>query len=314
MEFTRGIDAVDGAAPTGEPPVGELEIPGGGGSFAAPGEVTLLAGAPKSGKSTLLTEWALAGATAAGAGAGLTVRPRPWVIASAEDSPARWGARIRSLRADLPSGGGRLTMLSTRDASLFAPKGELGIVGPTERWPDFWRQARAAVRRGRKTMGVRDGGVIVLDPVAAMIEFSPSDPSAARRFVQMAALETAEFPPDAERATAGVTSDPGCAVILCMHSPKRETGGSVISGSLQFEAAARAVLRVTRIPPPAAPAPAKTRAKKSATPTPTLPAGSVVLEFPAANYFRPPDGGICVIRNPQSGGFLAEGIPMEATP
>ena len=202
-------------------------------SVAAEGEVTVLAGAGKVGKSQLLVSLAVAGAHAArdddefGSTCGLRIRAGRVVILSYEDAPKRIDMRVEAMGGEAGD-----VLLVPRPPCIFGFDPELRQWREAPDWSATWKAIRdvnpvlVAVDTGPKAMG---GETI--------------DTGAVIGFLQ--ALE--------REAHAG-----GFAVLVTAHDTKAsrdatqsgaELGAGAIAGSSQWHDSARGVLHLTKTGP-----------------------------------------------------------------
>ena len=203
---------------------------GDSGSLLAPGEPMILTGPPGVGKSTLVLQL-IAGA-AAGFGpwtdvAGLSVRSCPCVLASWEDGQSRLGRRIQDLGIE-PSPA--LFAIEMAARPLYSSEGS-DRTGPTRHWRPFWHEVRALFQDGRDAFeGAGGPGILVLDPALAAYGSDDTLGSGVREFVSAVSTEAAEI---------------GVGVVIIHHPSKRgRPGMDRVGGSVQWTAAARAVLHL----------------------------------------------------------------------
>lgn len=200
------------------------------GSVLAVGEVCILTGPGKVGKSTLARQIALAAASRAGSPkawqvdvAGLDVRGGAAAMISFEDSDRRTFEACRLLSEDaIPAG---LGVLQARGHPLFGVLEGQHLQSRPQRLP-AWFRAWSQIRKAKARL-------VVIDPLGSAFAANSASVEAARAFID--ALRT-----EAERAA--------CGVLLLSHSTKdaRKDGKAgdpgQVAGSAAFSDAARAVL------------------------------------------------------------------------
>jgi len=217
------------------------------GALASVGEVTLLSGEGKIGKSTLVCDIAVGMALlddgAEGAiGIGMMgIRGGAVLIASAEDGPGVVAERVRALGAKRSGDGDpvrRVYILDLRGRPIFRSSGHHDDErGRTAQWADLWREARR----------VRPG-LVVVDPALGTFAGDSNAPGPVREFVGGLAGEAGEI---------------GACVLLVAHSTKeaRSRGHGaktphdqvadlldpgMVGGTTHWSDAARGVLTMAR--------------------------------------------------------------------
>ena len=198
------------------------------GSVLAVGEVCILSGPGKVGKSTLARQITLGAASWAGRPdawqevAGLDVRGGPAALVTFEDSDRRTFNACRLLKDPIPAG---LGVLQARGHPLFGVREGEHLQARPQRLP-AWFQVWAQIRKAKARL-------VVVDPIGSAFLGNSASVEAARAFID--ALRT-----EAERAE--------CGILLIAHSTKdaRKEGKAgdpgQVSGSAAFSDAARAVM------------------------------------------------------------------------
>lgn len=200
------------------------------GSVLAVGEVALLAGQGKVGKSTLARQLCVAAAACPGGlkawkeVAGLEVAGGVSALVTFEDTDRRTFESCRLLEDPLPEG---LGVMQARGHPLFGVREGEHLQARPQRLP-AWFRAWAQIRQAKARL-------VVIDPVGSAFLGNSASVEAARAFID--ALRT-----EAERA--------GCGVLLVAHSTKaarkeKEVDADdpgQVAGSAAFSDAARAVM------------------------------------------------------------------------
>ena len=199
------------------------------GAVLSVGEVAVLSGNGKVGKSTLSLQWAMAAAGCPGGNwqevLGLEVRPGPVVLVSYEDVPRRVFDRARLLSDSIPD---RLHVVNARTYPLFGVREGMSLQNRPERLP-FWFTLWSRIRRIKPVL-------VVLDPLTSLMAARSDTVEAARGLIDHLRTE-------AEKA--------GCGVLVIAHPNKsaRKDGAievDPVAGSMGFSDAARGVLVLKR--------------------------------------------------------------------
>ncbi len=199
------------------------------GSLLSIGEPLAITGLPKAGKSTFSLQLAVK-ATGGKPGSrvnhmGISVRVSPWILASYEDSPFRMRQRASQLGF---TGSDALFFVPMKARPLWQTRDTGTGSGPSPWFARFWDEVGLAARDARRKLGITEGGVLLLDPLAAAFDAGETA-SPARQFIQSM---------NEEAKTKGLAF---CAVA---HSGKGGDRG--VSGSVQWNATFRAILHIER--------------------------------------------------------------------
>ena len=201
------------------------------GSVLAVGEVFILAGAGKVGKSTLVRQIGVAAAACPGDDhywqevAGLDVRGVAVALVTYEDSDRRTYDACRLL-ADPNPIPGRLHVLQAQGHPLFGVPEGAAIHSRPQRLP-AWFQIWAQIRQA----GI---GLVIIDPMGSAFMGNADSQAAARAFIEALRIEAARS---------------GCGVLVVAHPTKgaRNANAAIddpgqVAGSVAFSDAARAVM------------------------------------------------------------------------